>query len=321
MVGGDVGIVHFIVKTEAEEVEFAAVFAVERNLPIKIQVVVWQPVVNVWVESFGGVLQVGALDGKNVAEGKCVFLLHFDEGAFQKQFGTESVDIHLAGDAFFVAVAGTDVHHGGNSAAEFRSEAAGVDVGGADEVAVEDGEETDGVERVVNQQPVKQQHVLDGSATAHVKLAALVAGGYDARQHLQVLREIGLPPDGWHLLDVFGSDGNYGGACLGDHAVAFCTNHHPLQHKVGFFQVEILRENGALVQFDGDNDGVVAHVGDFQRVVAGHQFGEHEGPVLFRQRSVVGAGKAYGNIRYRLPACCIIDKAANCGVLSKGNKC
>ena len=116
--------------------------------------------------------------------------------------------------AFFVAVACGDVHDGGESAAVFGTEAAAVDVGVEDDIGFKDGVEADGVEGVVDNHAVEEAEVLDHGAAADVELSALVAGGVDAGEYLEVLSEVGGAADGGHLLDLRGGDFLDGNLCL-----------------------------------------------------------------------------------------------------------
>ena len=170
-------------------------------------------------------IRVGvAFGGENEAQRGFPIVFEFYNRALQHNLAQDVAEVDFSGDVFLVAVAGFDVHDGGYSAPEFRPIAAGVDVGTAHNVHVEDGEDTDGVEGIVKQYAVQQQHVLHGCATAHVKLTALVASGDDARQHLQVLRKVRLAADGRHLTHVFRRDADDGGACFLLLALPFAHN-------------------------------------------------------------------------------------------------
>ena len=148
-----------------------------------------------------------------------------------------------------VAVAGADVHHRGDSAAELCP--ASIYLRRTDDVAVENREQTDGVEGIVDEHSIQQKHILYRGAASDVQLTALVAGGNHTGQHLQVLRKVGCAANRRHLLDVFGRYRDDRRACLCDHPLRFSIHIDALQHDVVGRHCEI-----AVHHHVGDLDGV-----------------------------------------------------------------
>ena len=108
------------------------------------------------------------------------------------------------------------------------------------------------MEGVVDNHAVQQAEVLYHGAAADVELAALVAGGVDARQHLHVLCYVGRAADGGHLLYLCRSqfldahlrlDAALFGLAVGDV--------HGLEHL------------GRRLEVDGDGDGAAVGEGHF----------------------------------------------------------
>ena len=62
------------------------------------------------------------------------------------------------------------------------------------------------MEGVVYNHAVQKAKVLNHGTATDVKLSALVAGGVDSREYLEVLGKVGGAADGGHLLDLRGSD-------------------------------------------------------------------------------------------------------------------
>ena len=202
--------------------------------------------------------------------------------------------------AFLVAVAGGDVHDRGEASAVFGAEAAGIDVGVEDDIGLEDGVESYGMEGVVDNHAVEQREVLYHGAAADVELSALVAGGVDAGQHLQVLCQVGLSADGGHLLYLRGGDFLDGHLCL--HAAflgAVACYHHVVEHGGGGLELDV--ESERLSFGEGDLFGVflIADVAYAEQVGAVGYFGDDEESVEVGGGAVGGAvehdvGEGYG---------------------------
>ena len=199
-------VIHPVVVVKSENIPAGTVPGGQGQLAVKIKKSVRQPfrILHIRIENLGGLFQERAFSREDETDGGLAVIFEFQQRALKQQLRPDIAQIHFAGESFLVAVARFDVHHGRQASAELRTEAARVNVRTAHDIHVENGKNTDGVEGVVQNRAVKQKHVLHGSTTAHIELAALVAGGYNAGQHLQILREIRLSSDGRHLTHVFG---------------------------------------------------------------------------------------------------------------------
>lgn len=238
---------HLVVETEAEEVQLAAGARVETQLAVDVEEVEGQAAVDIAIELLGGLRQVGVLGGDEVGDGalRCGALAF--QRSFQYEAGAEGVDAYLAAVVALVAVARRDVHHRRHASAVFGAEAACVDVGVEDDVGLEDGVEADGVEGVVDNHAVEEAEVLNHGAAADVELAALVAGGAHAGQHLHVLRYVGRAADGGHLLYLRRGDFLHADLCLQLALLLLAVgDFHGLEHLRRGPQVDGLGEDLAL---------------------------------------------------------------------------
>ena len=203
--------------------------------------------------------KVGVLGREDERDGGILRVLGFLQRAFDHDLGAKGIAADLAREALLVAVAGRDVHDGGDTSAVFRAEAAGVDVGVADDVGIKDREQADGVERIVDHHTVQKYLVLDGRATTDVELTALVAREDDARHHLQVLGEVGLTAHARNLGDCLGCNSDDRSLGLGAGLNLVGSDGHRLQLLAGLLQV-ILAVNALVFRKVEDfRNGVVAH--------------------------------------------------------------
>ena len=151
----------------------------------------------------------------------------------------------------------------------FCAEAASVHIGVADDVSVEHGEEADGMEGIINHHAVQKHLVLYGRAATDVELSALVAGGVDSGEHLEVLCKVGGATDRGHLAYLCGTDFFY--RDLGLYFSLLNTLVGDIDGPTGFaFGFEGYVADDGLPFFDGDGFGVflIAYKAHPQGVVA-----------------------------------------------------
>ena len=252
---------HLVVESEAEEVNLAARPRVDGEFSVEVQKVEGEAALDIGVDEGGGTGEVGVFGREKVGYGDVAVLVLAFQRAFKEDIGPEGIEANLSAVAFLVAVAGGDVHDRRESAAVLGAEAAAVDVGVKDDIGLEDGVEADGVEGIVDNHPVEEAEVLYHGAAADVELATLVAGGVDAGQYLEVLRQVGGAADGGHLLDLRGSDFLDRDLCL---YLAFFDavvgDNYILEHGGGAFKGDVACEGLSLGEGDAFGMLFVAHV-------------------------------------------------------------
>ena len=262
-VGQRLVVVYLVVEGETEDVHLGTVRRIERDLGIDVGIVERQSRLgSVVVQHLAGLLQIGVLGRQHVGDRGIVGTFGLLERAFHREFCTEAVGTDFSCPAFLVAVTCGDVHHRRDAASIFRSETARIDLGIANDVRVEDGEQADGVEGVEDGHAVEQHLVLDGGTATDVELSTLVASKDDTRHHLKVLRQVALSADARDLVDGLRGDGDHRSLRFGARLHLFGGHANRFQGLAGFFQHELLVDalpfgNGDLFLYID-----IAHAGD-----------------------------------------------------------
>ena len=299
-----------VVKTETEEVEFGAVLRGQRDFAIKIQEPEGKALVaHIGVEEAGGLVQIGALARQNETERGFPVIFQFDQRTFQEHLALDVAEVDFAGDVLFIAIARFNVHHGRDTPAKLGPEATGIDIGAAHNVHIKHREDADGVERAIEDDAVEQEHILDGRAAAHINLAALVAGGDDARQHLQILGKVGLTADGGHLAHILGRDTDDGGACFLLAPLSLTHNLHRLQHRGRGLQGVTFGDRGIFAEFYRINDVGITHIGDLHGIGALRNLVDHKRTFGVGERTIRSTHQLDGTIRQGGTTLVIVGKS------------
>ena len=120
----------------------------------------------------------------------------FDKRYFEQGRRREGAQLHLARELPGIAFAGAHVEHRGSAAVVARRKAVFVEATAADEGCIEDGEQPEGVRRVVDGHVVEEDEVLVAAAAAHVQAPEAVGGGAHARVEGEQAQGVGAVAQG-----------------------------------------------------------------------------------------------------------------------------
>ena len=171
------------------------------------------------------------------------------------------------------------------------------------------------MEGVVDHHAVQQAEVLDHGASADVELAALVAGGVDAWQHLHVLRQVGGAADGGHLLYLRGGDFLH--ADLRLHLAFFffaVGDFDSTEQLCRGLEVDGLGDDAVLLEDNLLGVFLVAYVFDFEGVGAFLDFVDEEEAVDVGGAAVVGSVEDHVGKRDGLAVALVEEDSLHCAL-------
>ena len=105
-----------------------------------------------------------------------------------------------------VGIAVVDVHHRGDASAILRRDAALVEFGFANHIAVECREDAEHVHRIEHGVSIEQDEILVGSTSSHIESARSLAHGLDTRQGLHDLHDISFAQCQRNVAELGGSE-------------------------------------------------------------------------------------------------------------------
>ena len=207
---------------------------------------------------------------QEAAAGACLRIHGFD-GSLHQSFHLKGAGGSKTGKALFVAFPGADIHNSRYTAPVLGIESAGIHVHGANGLCLENGEETDGVEGIVDRHTVEQNLVLYRRTTPDIDLPALVAGDNDARQYRQVLGNVRFTARRRQCTDFLGGDGDFGDLHIGARLLPRGRYTDGLEIDSRRVHAQALIDNCTGFEVDTDQQAVIAYICCYDFVVSGRQ--------------------------------------------------